>query len=695
MNQLNDLNRDEEHNKNNRSIVSREAIYACLEKPMNYEDLFQALDAPSWSYDAALKRVNAMVRDHQLADDGEIISRLGESKLVKARAFMDKANQLHVKIDGVDIILTERHAQGVFSGDELLLRVPQPVKPDSIAVMIKIHEINKNHIVCFVKEQRGKIRLMSFDNKLKQHLVFNEPANVDADSVITVTRVEKQSSKRFLNVKLGKVLGTVDTPGIERVIARHLFKLSPPWPEVSVDGATQSDIDAQLSKRTSWVDIPLVTIDGSDAKDYDDAVAVEKTDQGYRLYVAIADVAHYVSQDSELDKEARKRGNSVYFPGHVIPMLPEILSNDICSLVPEKNRLALGLCADFDHNGNRTNLSIDRVVIRSHSRLIYEDVDSMLSGDLPTPEFWKSKLEALDALSKVLRARRVKEGTILLSSVETNFIFDDQGIISDLQTKERGWSNQMIEECMLAANMAVGYHLNEINIPIIYRNHHEPTAEKVAQFQDYLKSLQIDLPSQPSPKDLQDALDACKNRPDYKSVEMMVLRTLSQAYYGAEEVGHYALSTRFYTHFTSPIRRYVDLTVHRQIHAWLDKKSIEMDLDKIAESCSGLERKADEASWFSHAWLKAKWMKPNVGETYLAKVSSVTHFGLFVTIEGLPIEGLIHISNLGNEYFVHNSEFLTLEGKSSGMIYTMGQSLQVRLKSVNVLALQIDFEAVY
>lgn len=364
-------------------------------------------------------------------------------------------------------------------------------------------------------------------------------------------------------------------------------------------------------------------------------------------------------------------------------------------LVPDQNRLAMGAKIEFDSQGKRLKTTLDRVVIRSHARLIYEDVDSMLQGDIETPEFWKKGLEDLDELAKILRQRRIKKGTIILSSHETKFKLDKDGQILEVLEQQRGWSHQIIEECMLAANMAVGYLMHQEDIPLIYRCHSQPSSDKVNQFQDYLKSHSIDLPDEPSPKDLQSVLDACQGQPDYRSIEMMVLRTLSQAFYCDEDIGHFALSTDFYTHFTSPIRRYVDLTVHRAIGSWLDGKKEDTELEEIAEQCSILERKADEASWFVQGWLKAKWMEPNVGKEYQASISSVTHFGLFVTLADLPVEGLVHVSNLGNEYFIHHSENMTLEGRSSGMVYGLGQHLKVKLKSVNVAALQVDFSAVY
>lgn len=684
------LDRDDENNKNDHPIASREAIYTSLESPLDFKTLFKTLNSPEWAYDALSKRVDAMERDQQLKKIDGVIYQNGQSKLVTVKSFFDKVMGMQVSIDGMHLPLTERQAQGVFPGDELTIRVPDPVHPEAIAIVTQINTLNQNHIVCRVGSYRGRVQVLPFDPKIKQSLVLHKKDTVQEGEIVMVSRLQKQTSKKFLMVKIEKRLGDQHTPGIEREIAKSLFKLPGPWAETILEGADQESIEQAAESRTSWTDLPLVTIDGIDAKDYDDAVYVEKTDTGYRLYVAIADVSHYVKKDGYLDQEAKKRGNSVYFPGYVIPMLPEVLSNNICSLVPDQHRLAMGCCIDFDHKGNRMHTRLDRVVIRSHARLVYEDVDAMLSDTALVPEWWQAPLQAMNELTQCLRQKRKKSGTIILTSRETKFEFDDYGEIDTVLELERGWSHQMIEECMLAANMAVGYVMHCEHRPIIYRCHNQPTAEKIEQFKDYVAFHQIDFPEEPTAKDFLNVIEACQHLPDCRAVEMMVLRTLSQAYYCDSDSGHFALSTEYYTHFTSPIRRYVDLTVHRAIGDYLDNKPNALE-EGVSAQCSMMERKADEASWFAQGWLKAKWAAPHVGKTFNAKISSVTHFGAFVALEDLPIEGLIHISNLGNEYFAHHPETLTLEGRSSGVVYGLGQTLKVRLKSVDIAALQVDF----
>jgi len=686
-----DLTRDEENNKKDHPISSREVIYEMLEQPMLFDALFARLDDPKWASGAVYKRMLAMVRDQQLAIDEHNCFYQKEATQLVTKEVLYKASSLVVNIDGVELTLTDRHAQGVFPHDEVLMRVPVKIKSTSVPIVVRVNTAKIKHVLCVVKYQRGKMRIIPFDQRIKQHLVLASDISIDEDTVIEVKRAEKQNSKKILRVSLVKKVGTIADQGIERLIAKQVYQLSDAWPhDVHIEGATQQAISIESNRRESWVHLPLVTIDGIDAKDYDDAVYAEKTEKGFRLYVAIADVSHYVLPGTELDIEAKSRANSVYLPGHVIPMLPETLSNNICSLLPEVDRLALGCVVDINEKGERIATRLAKVVIRSHARLTYEQVQSMLDARSNTPSWFP--LSVLDETAKALRKARVDAGTIVLRSHETKFSFDDQGELSSVSEVDRVWSHQIIEECMLCANMAVGTHMRHEGVPLIYRSHSEPNTEKVAAFQDYLNFHGIDLPNEPQPKDLQAVIDQCRGNVDEHAIEMMVLRTLSQAHYSIDTFSHYALSTNFYTHFTSPIRRYVDLTVHRAITNWLNHTPQNSDdLALIAENASTKERKADEASWFAQAWLKAKWVMPSIGKRFDAKVASITHFGMFVALESMPVEGLVHISAMGNEYFSYYPDTMTLQGGTTGLTYGIGDYLNVKLQSVDLALQRVDF----
>ncbi|MCP8351784.1 ribonuclease R [Candidatus Synchoanobacter obligatus] len=687
-----DVAQDEEESKKGHPISSREKIYAALEQPVHFDDLFAALKDPLWAKSAVYKRVAAMVRDQQLIVEQEIVSHACVTKKVVAKVIVKNA-LLTITIDGVDLPLSERHSQGVFPDDEIVVRVPESVDSRSIPVLVKINTVDAKQLYCVVKYHKHKVRILPFDQRIKQMLVLDKHQSFQEGTVLLVKRHEKQSSKRVLKVTVVNILGDIAENGLERRVARQVYSLSDDWPDdYAITGADQDTIDRVSERRESWEHLPLVTIDGADAKDYDDAVYAEKTDKGYRLYVAIADVSHYVEQGTELDVEAAKRANSVYLPGYVIPMLPEVLSNNACSLLPNVKRLAMGCVVDIDKNGRRVGTRLARVVIKSHARLVYEDVHAMIQKEQDTPDWLQQPLSHLDQLAKCLRERRIADGTIIIRSHETKFGFDTSGTLSSVQEVERVWPHQLIEECMLCANTAVGQLMHQERVPLIYRCHNEPSSEKVEAFQDYLRFHQIQLPDHPTPADLQAVIDQCQGKVDSHAVEMMVLRTLSQAYYCADGVSHFALSTDYYTHFTSPIRRYVDLTVHRAIGAWLDKKPCSDEgLEKVASQCSTNERRADEAGWFTQAWLKAKWMLPSIGKKYSAKVVSVTHFGLFVALKEAPIEGLVHISALGKEFYSYHADTMTLQGKSSGKVYGLGQSLTVRLTTVDLALQRVDF----
>lgn len=688
-----DLGRDEEHQKNDHPISTRETIYAHLETAKTFNELFDALSDPNWAKSAVHKRVLAMCRDEQLVIQDEIISHKEPTHLKRVKIGA-KGNDKFINIDGMKLVLTDRHAQGLFPNDEVTVRLPIKVSEQSIPIVVSVHSSAQARILCVVKFHRGRLRLTPFDQRIKQPLVLHRDAYYEEDTVVSVIRKAKQKSRRVIGVTVESVVGHVKDTALERVIAKSTYGLADAWDEnYQVAEASQLNIDQIAQSRESWIELPFVTIDGEDAKDYDDAVYCEKTDTGYRLYVAIADVSHYVTPDTELDKEARARGNSVYLPGHVIPMLPEILSNQACSLLPNVNRLAMGCVIDLDHEGRRLKTRLAKVAIKSHARLTYEEVAKMLLGEASIPSWFEGSLQALDACAKALRARRVDDGTIILRSHETKFQFGDNGEVSSLFEVDRLWSHQLIEECMLCANMAVGRLMHESSVALIYRAHSEPLNEKVNAFQSYLKFHNIDLPDNPTPKDLQSVLDACQGKPDFHAIEMMVLRTLSQAFYSSEEISHYALSTDYYTHFTSPIRRYVDLTVHRAISTWLEGKAQDqVDFAQIAQDCSVTERNADEASWFAQAWLKAKWMEQHLGKVFNAKVSSVTHFGIFVALKELPVEGLVHISMLGNEYYTYHEDTMSIVGNDSTKSYCLGDSVKVRLSTIDLALQRVDFE---
>jgi ribonuclease R len=683
------INPEYENSHYDYPIPSREAIRSVLtDEPQSIEAIVKNLDADVWALEAVLKRLEAMKRDQQVekSEQGFLLS--GKSRVVETEVLSSKSGDLSVCIDGVYILLSYRHSQGLFPHDKILVRIPDPVNSNSKAVPVKVLHSSARQIVCLVSSQRGKKRLAPFDRRIKHILEVKSFDDLAENDVILVSRKESQSNRRVLKVELTKRLGKISDPHIEREIARSLFHLAKDWGEVDIK-QSQEEIDAQLKHREDWTHLPLVTIDGEDAKDFDDAVYAEKTKSGYELYVAIADVSYYVQPGSMLDEQARIRGNSIYLPGFVIPMLPKQLSNHLCSLMPDVNRLAVGVKISLNAQGDVVNIQPSRVVIKSHARLTYQQAEEMLLSK-SFPKQLEKGLIALDEVAKKLQAKRIEKGAIMFSSEELVFSFSGSGHVDEVGSKTRGWSHQLIEECMLCANCSVGAYLTERGRAFITRVHHPPNADKIAALSEYLASMDIALNADPSPKDLQNALNEV---PDIRraEAESMMLRSMSQAIYSDTEVSHYALSADSYTHFTSPIRRYVDLIVHR---ALLEEAGSDIGLEQCAKNCSLTERCADEASWFAQAWLKTSYMKGHIDQVYMGKVNTVTHFGIFVKLDDAPVEGLVHISLLGDDHFTFDQATLSLVGRATKERFIQGKRVRVRIKSADLLTQQIDFTLV-
>jgi ribonuclease R len=446
-----------------------------------------------------------------------------------------------------------------------------------------------------------------------------------------------------------------------------------------------------------------VTIDGSDAKDFDDAVACEQMERGdYRLWVAIADVSHYVKPGAAIDEEAKGRGNSVYFPGRVVPMLPEVLSNGICSLNPQVDRLCMVAELIIASNGEIKRSQFYRAVIHSRNRLIYEEVDAWLKQleqpEVLATEVWEM-LQGLYQVYQALRAARIQRGAIELDTIETKVIFDDQRKIEKIVPVVRNEAHKLIEECMLAANSAVATFLSKEAPVSIYRVHEQPDLEKMKALQTFLQEFGVTCAwgAKLKPKQYQATLDELRARPERVILETMMLRSLKQAQYSVENLGHFGLAYPVYTHFTSPIRRYPDLIVHRLLGGILDHQPIQVsvqELQQIAVQCSMTERRADEATRDVLTWLKCIYMQDKLGQVFEGTVSAVTSFGLFVMIKDVYVEGLVHVTALKNDYYQYDATRHRLVGERSQKIYHLGDSLRVLVAKVDPDGRKIDFDLI-
>ena len=432
-----------------------------------------------------------------------------------------------------------------------------------------------------------------------------------------------------------------------------------------------------------------ITIDGETAKDFDDAVHAVRDGHGFRLWVAIADVSYYVRHDDALDADARERGTSVYFPRRVIPMLPEKLSNGLCSLNPEVERLAMVCEMMITPKGVVARYEFYPAVIRSRARLTYNQVwETLSSGAAPEP------LRVLYEVYGRLAEERRRRGAIDFETLETRMVFDAQGKIEKIIPEARNDAHRLIEECMLAANFAAGNLLSERGHPVLFRVHDVPAPEKVSALREFLAELGLQLPGGevPRPKDYAELLDKIRRRPDFTLLQTILLRSLKQAVYSPDNAGHFGLAFEAYVHFTSPIRRYPDLLVHRAIKACLERRRYEgVDWEALGLHCSDTERRADEASRDVENWLKCFYMKEHVGGVFEGAVTGVTAFGLFVTLDDYFVDGLVHISELGRDYFQFDPARHMLLGERSAKRYRLADRMKVKLVRVDLETRKIDF----
>jgi ribonuclease R len=524
--------------------------------------------------------------------------------------------------------------------------------------------------------------------------------------------------------KVTEVLGEHLDPGLEIDIAIRSHNIPWEWPEDVLAEAGQLREEPEEADKRHRVDLrdqPFVTIDGEDARDFDDAVFCKRRLRGgWVLWVAIADVSHYVQVGSALDREATLRGNSVYFPEKVVPMLPEVLSNGLCSLNPNVDRLAMAVELQVNGSGELQKFSFCEAVIRSHARLTYTQVGAFLAGEEQkaiTPNLHKP-LRELHALYGALRSAREARGAIDFETTETRIIFNEQRKIEAIVPVTRNDAHKLIEECMLCANVAAAKFFDRHELPVLYRVHAGPSEERLENLRSFLGELGLGLRggASPTPNDYQDLLQQIGDRPDAHIIQTMLLRSLSQAVYKPDNGGHFGLNYAEYAHFTSPIRRYPDLLVHRALRSVIRSKvrsslvkrvsgAGELPKERIypydearmvmlGEQCSMSERRADDATREVQAWLKCEYLQDHVGEEFEGVVSAVTNFGLFVELNGLFIEGLVHISNLPGDYYHFDIAQQRLVGERTGRSFQLGAPLKVLVAAVKLDERKIDLEPV-
>ena len=454
----------------------------------------------------------------------------------------------------------------------------------------------------------------------------------------------------------------------------------------------------QKKNREDLTKTPLITIDGEDSRDFDDAVFAEPASSGWRLIVSIADVASYVKEKSSLDQDALERGNSVYFPHRVIPMLPEKLSNGLCSLNPNVDRLCLSCEIFIDYEGNLMNYRFFPAVMHSHARLTYTEVGKILDGDYELEKKYQHVIEnirSLHGLYKTLRISRTKRGVMDFDRIESQMIFNDNGKIDNILPRERNDAHKLIEECMLMANRAAAKFLSGNKEHFLYRVHPDPTLEKINTTRNFLsaRGLVLEGGDKPESKDFAKVLIKAKGRDDENVIKTVVLRTMKQATYTPQNSGHFGLALDDYTHFTSPIRRYPDLIVHRAIYRVLngDEPSVDQDIASLGDHCSMTERRADDATRDVEQWLKCEYMRDKIGENFTGIISGVTGFGFFVELNDVFVEGLVTVRDLNDDYYVYDEASYSLIGDRSGKKFSLGDKIEINVASVDLDQRQMLF----
>jgi ribonuclease R len=677
-------------------------------------------DALGYHDEAALeglrRRLQAMVRDGQLFRNRRG-GYLGfdhmdlEKGLVQCHA--DGFGFVTPESGGKDIFLPARQMRTLMNGDKVAIKVTSfdKQRERSEGALISVLERAHQTLVGRYYRESGIDFVVPDNKRLTQDVLLNRELGHHANpGDIVRVRITEYPSKHSQPVGLiEQVLGQENAPGMEVTIALNTHNIPHQWNDQVLEAIRHLKDQVSVQDKEDRRDLrqlPFVTIDGADARDFDDAVYCESAGQDFRLYVAIADVVHYVETDSALDQEACLRGTSVYFPGEVIPMLPEILSNGLCSLNPDVDRLCLVCVMDINHQGTIKKFDFFNAVIHSSARLIYDDVAAILFDEgQSSDKLSKEVLENLGRLKQVylaLQKARRRRHAIEFETREVIFKYNDQRKIETIEPYQRNQAHQMIEECMIAANISAARFLKKHKLPALYRNHEGANPEKLPNLGEFLASFGIALGvEKPTPLDYARVIAEARERPEFEMIQIVVLRSMLQATYSPDtKIGHFGLALKDYAHFTSPIRRYPDLLVHRAIKHWIRHQSLESfaysqaQMLSLGESCSRYERRADDATRDAADWLKCEFLQQRIGQQYEGIVTSVTNFGLFVQLNELLIDGLVHITALKRDYYQFDAAHHRLVGESSGRQYRLGDRLSVQVSRVSLEDRKIDFDLI-
>ena len=683
-------------------------------KGMNVDELATAL-----GYDRSVDFVEFVKCLVQLEDQGKVVRGIRDCYfLANQDMFVIGTMQAHsrgfgfVKIDEEeqDIYIAESNMNGAFNRDKVKVAILNKQSGHSLeGKVIEIVERGQERVVGLVARVRGRLMVKSDDPKFNMNVIINEPSKGVMPGHKVVVKITDYHYPPKGDVV--EILGHVNDPGVDilSIVARYDMPVEFNERVMSeVEKVPDEVLEEDKVGRVDLRDELIVTIDGDDAKDLDDAISLKRLKNGhYQLGVHIADVSHYVKEGSEIDKEAVARGTSVYLVDRVIPMLPHKLSNGICSLNPRVDRLTVSCIMEVDEHGEVVEHQIVPSVIHSTERMTYKNVNKILDGDKTMTERYHDIYKLfflMEELAIILRMKRSKKGAIDFNVNEAKVLVDKKGRPTDIVLRERGMSEKIIEEFMLLANETVAEHFYWLEVPFIYRVHEHPKKKRLLQFASIASVLGYKLRGSLDhiyPNELSSIIESAKGTPEQSIISTMLLRCMQKARYDSECLGHYGLADEYYTHFTSPIRRYPDLLVHRLIHTYLfDQKMDEETLQhfnevvpKLAESSSNCEVDAVNCERDVMDMKMAEYMKKHIGEEFDGIISSVTGFGFFVELPN-TVDGLVHITSLKDDYYHFDSQYMMLVGEMTGRKYRMSDPVRVRVVSASKVDGQIDFEIV-
>ena len=704
---MSDPHQKRESEKYDNPIPSREYILEFIkEKPLTKFDLYDLLKVDGKQKKPLTHRLKAMVRDQQLSCDREGVFSIfsGKSGIMIGTVIANPKGFGFIKLEegGKDLRLSSKEMQLVFHGDKVKARL---LNQRGDAQIVKVIESIKT-VVGRLHLDQDNAYVVVDDKRIRNKINISEVTEDNTDEQIVIVEIIKSPTFKSLAVgKITQILGNYMDEGVETDSALYRNGIPVDFSEEALAQTAELPTvvtDEDKKGRIDITDMKLVTIDGEDSRDFDDAVFAEPTNKGWKLVVAIADVSHYVIEGSDLDNDAIDRGNSVYFPRRVVPMLPEALSNGLCSINPDVERLCMTCEMNIDSEGNLLDYKFYPAVMLSHARLTYTKVSQILEHhDQALTSEYASVLDNLNTLYdlyKALKAARTKRGVMDFDRIESQIIFNDNGKIDDIIARSRNDAHKLIEECMLMANQATAKFLAHNEEDFLYRIHPKPTAEKVETTRQFLTAVGLTLEGgvQPESKHFAKVLVDAKGRDDENIIKTVVLRTMKQAVYTPANEGHFGLAFEDYTHFTSPIRRYPDLLVHRAINRVLDKKKRKPSKKMIETGAhlSVTERRADDASRDVEQWLKCEYMRDKVGDTFNGVISGVAGFGIFIELTDVFVEGMIAMRDMKDDYYIFDDVHHQLKGERTGRTFQLGDTIKIQVASVSLDDRQMVFTPV-